>query len=187
MVLFPDGSPSDNEREVRRRGTQERVNQSRFEVDVKPVTRMAERIKAALVSAGDLATSPELARPKVLVVEDDQHLRRGMVFALRHHFAVSEAADGLRALEVAREDRPEVVILDYLLPHLDGYEVCREVKEDPAYGSPRVIMLTGHGSPEGRARAGEVGADAYLQKPISVAELVWMIDRFVRGSGDLIP
>ena len=109
----------------------------------------------------------------VLVAEDDPLL----VALLRATFRgtdlrLLEATTGNEALAVARAERPDLVLLDLGLPGLDGHEVCRLLKGDPATAGIPVLMLTARTGPEDRQRAADVGADGYVTKPFSPRALV---------------
>jgi len=119
----------------------------------------------------------------VLVVEDE----RDIAALVRYHvekagFRCLEAGDGAAALRLAREARPDVVVLDLLLPGLDGLEVCRRLRRDPATAGLPVIMLTARGEEVDRVVGLEVGADDYVVKPFSPRELIARIKAVLRRS-----
>jgi DNA-binding response OmpR family regulator len=124
-----------------------------------------------------------LAHPagaRVLVVDDDPLLVR----LVRTHlekagYRVTEAADGEQALEAAATELPDLVVLDLMLPKLDGYEVCRRIRE---FSLVPVVMLTARGEPVDRLRGFEMGADDYLAKPFMPAELVARVRAVLRRS-----
>ena len=115
----------------------------------------------------------ESPRPSVLVVDDDEAERYATRRVLEHaEIAVVEAPNGRAALE-ALGGRPDLVLLDLQLPDLDGFEVCRRIKSDPATASTRVLPYTAVFRNEiARRRALEAGADGYLVKPLSAQQLV---------------
>src|SRR5438094_3021426 len=90
-------------------------------------------------------------------------------------FEVQTATGGLAGLSLARESHPDVVILDLMLPELDGFDVCRLLRTDQSSGSepdPAIIMLTARTSPQDKVRGLEMGADDYLTKPFHFSELL---------------
>jgi DNA-binding response OmpR family regulator len=87
-------------------------------------------------------------------------------------FEVLEAADGLEALSLAREKHPSLVLLDIGMPGMDGFEVCRALKTDPATSAIKVVILTARRADADRARGREVGADEYFVKPFSPVRLL---------------
>jgi DNA-binding response OmpR family regulator len=114
----------------------------------------------------------------ILVVDDEQRLRdllRG--YLEREGFGVRTAADGLTALDLARRYAPEVVVLDLMLPGLDGLEVCRRLR---SFSDAYVIMLTAKAEEIDRIIGLEVGADDYLTKPFSPRELVARVRAMLR-------
>jgi len=119
---------------------------------------------------------------RVLVVEDDPDLRTLMwrVFADGRH-EVAMAADGGDAIEMVHSLRPELVVLDLVLPGLDGWAVLRSIQKLPA--PPPVVMLSVHSHSEMYARAAEAGVAAYIEKPFSVVELLSTCERVLREDG----
>src|SRR5215207_5942226 len=108
---------------------------------------------------------------RILVVDDDEairtSLRRGLAL---EGFRVVQAADGTEALRQAREELPDLVVLDLMLPELDGLEVCRRLRE--ADDSLPIIMLTARDAVSDRVLGLEIGADDYLVKPFAFEELL---------------
>ncbi len=114
-----------------------------------------------------------MARYTVLIADDDAGLRRLLSATLANpDFALLLAADGLEALRLAREHLPDVVVLDVVMPGLNGFDVCEALKADPQTSHARVILLTALQGPQERARGQQAGADAFLTKPFSPVELL---------------
>ena len=110
---------------------------------------------------------------RVLLADDDQALRRLISTTLgTEDFELLQARDGEEALSLARSEHPELVLLDINMPHLDGFEVCRELRAAPETAGIKVIMLTARGADVDRARAREAGADEYFSKPFSPIQLL---------------
>jgi response regulator RpfG family c-di-GMP phosphodiesterase len=115
-------------------------------------------------------------RRRILVVDDDAGLRLLLRTTLTaDEFAVEEAVSAEEAAEVGRFWSPAVVILDVGLPGVDGFTFCRELKQNPAYGAPLVVLLTGQETTTDEVRA--AGADAVMRKPFSPLELIRLLDR----------
>ena len=115
---------------------------------------------------------------RVLVVEDEAPIRRVVVgYLQREGFEVSEAADGLTAVELAREVGPDVIVLDLGLPGIDGVEVCRQVR---TFSDAYIIMLTARAEEIDKLIGLSVGADDYLTKPFSPRELVARVRAMLR-------
>lgn len=104
---------------------------------------------------------------KVLIVDDEEKIREtlSMIFT-RWGFMVFTAEDGREALEQAHLNSPDLVILDIKIPELDGYEVCKALKENPETRNFKVIMITGLGKPAEIDKGFFCGADDYIIKPI---------------------
>ena len=116
--------------------------------------------------------------PKVLVVDDDPHIRDIVRFALSSAgFAVVEAADGLAALDAFRRERPDLVVLDILMPELDGTEVCRRLRRESA--TP-IVFLSSRDDEVDRIVGLEIGGDDYVTKPFSPRELVARVKAVLR-------
>jgi CheY-like chemotaxis protein len=99
---------------------------------------------------------------RVLIVDDDPAIRR-VVSALLDldEYGLLEAADGQAALEVVRDERPDLVILDLTMPRLDGLRACAALRSDPELAGTRVLVLTGRDQPDDRAAARDAGAAAF--------------------------
>jgi DNA-binding response OmpR family regulator len=116
---------------------------------------------------------------KILIVEDDQSIAQGLRDNLefeKHQTIL--AADGETALRLAREQRPDLIILDVRLPRMSGYEVCRTLRAE-ASAIP-ILMLTARGEEEDRVLGLDLGADDYVAKPFSVRELMARIRALLR-------
>jgi len=107
---------------------------------------------------------------RILIVEDELVLRETLTYNLvKEGYAVSAAADGRRALELVQEDAPDLVLLDIMLPGLDGFEVCRVIRKEHTVP---IIMLTARDDVVDKVVGLEIGADDYLTKPFSMRELL---------------
>ncbi len=114
----------------------------------------------------------------ILVVEDDETLRETIEYNLINQgFEVVSAADGRVALEQAREHRPELILLDVMLPGLDGFEVCRVLRQEM---SVPILMLTAKTEEIDRVVGLEMGADDYITKPFSMRELMARVKATLR-------
>ncbi len=118
---------------------------------------------------------------KILVVEDDRHLVELLKFNLeKEGFRTSYATDGSVALAQVRRDKPDLVILDLMLPGLDGLEVCRQLRRSDEFAALPVLMLTARGEEADRVAGLEIGADDYVTKPFSVREIVARVRALLR-------
>ena len=122
-------------------------------------------------------------QPRVLVVEDEPAQLEILAYNLESDgFMVSRARDGEEALLLIREDVPDVIVVDWMMPHLSGIEVCRRLKSNPETRSIPVIILSARSEDEDKVRGLEIGADDYVVKPYSVVELMARIRTQLRRS-----
>lgn len=118
---------------------------------------------------------------KLLIVEDEVDLRDLVAYNLKTAgHEVYEAATGGEALALAKRIRPDLLLLDLMLPDIPGTEVCRKLRADPAFAGLRVVMLTARGEEIDRVVGFELGADDYVVKPFSVRELVLRVNAVLR-------
>jgi len=118
---------------------------------------------------------------KILVVEDEEEIQELVRYNLaKEAYLVSRAGSGEEALRKARLDSPDLVVLDLMLPGLDGLEVCRILKQDPATRDTPVVMLTAKGEESDIVRGLELGADDYITKPFSPRVLVARVRAVLR-------
>lgn len=119
--------------------------------------------------------------PHVLVIDDDARITALLCRGLRlEGFTVSAAADGAGGLAMATRERPDVVVLDVMMPGLDGFAVCSRLRAD---SEVPILMLTARDEVSDRVRGLELGADDYLVKPFALAELVARIRALLRRGG----
>jgi two-component system, OmpR family, response regulator MprA len=112
-----------------------------------------------------------MAGADVLIVDDDADVRAMLAFALGDEFAVRFAANGTDALELLAEDPPEAMLLDVMMPTIDGYDVLELRRDRGLAPHTRVLMLTCCSAEADRTRAWALGADGHLVKPIDPAEI----------------
>lgn len=116
---------------------------------------------------------------RILVVEDEPNMREIVVARLENHgYEVATAADGYQALARTREFAPDLIILDLMIPKLDGYSVCRLLRFGPSSDVP-IIMLTARSAQEDIRRGLDTGANAYMLKPFDPAALLAKIDELL--------
>jgi DNA-binding response OmpR family regulator len=112
------------------------------------------------------------AQPVVLAADDDPDLLALVVFRLeRSGYTVIQARDGQEALDLARAEKPDLAVLDVMMPKLDGFEVTRRLREDEATSRMPIILLTARAQDADVQRGFDAGADDYIRKPFSPQEL----------------
>lgn len=118
--------------------------------------------------------------PKVLIVDDEPHMLRVTELSLRKgSFTLYTARNGREGLEVARRERPQLVVMDVLMPEMDGLTALRQLRQDPATAGIPVIMLTARGHVMTRKEAEDSGATLFLTKPFSPAHLLQEAQRLI--------
>ena len=118
---------------------------------------------------------------RVLIVEDEPHIVESLSFVLsREGFSVASVLDGEAAVESLRRDPPDLVILDVMIPRLNGFEVLKVAKSDPALKAIPVIVLTAKGQLQDRRLAEEIGSDGFMTKPFSNRDIVEQVRRLIR-------
>jgi signal transduction histidine kinase/ligand-binding sensor domain-containing protein/DNA-binding response OmpR family regulator len=125
----------------------------------------------AMADADEAGTSDGEDLTTVLVVDDSAEIRRYVRRHLEETYRVIEAEDGLQGLDLIRDELPDVVVSDVIMPRMNGIELCRAIKDDPELEFLPVILLTAKASTESRVEGLESGADDYLTKPFEVREL----------------
>lgn len=129
-----------------------------------------------------MAAAP--ATPRILVVEDDDSIAAALEFALRRDgMDYDRAGEGAEALARAGARKPDLVLLDIMLPGISGYEVCDRLRADPAMAGVRILMMTARGSAAEQRRAMEHGADGFIAKPFDLAALRAEVARLTAPRG----
>ena len=115
---------------------------------------------------------------KILIADDEPNIRLLVKKLLGKDYSVLEANDGQEAISIARNKKPDLILMDIMMPKMDGYTACSTLKTDQATKDIPVIMLTGLGFELNKALAKEIGADAYITKPFSHQDLLKAIGQF---------
>lgn len=124
-----------------------------------------------------------MAGQRLLIVDDEPNLRSMLAAALSHHgYEITQAENGREALERISQDRPDLVLLDVMMPEIDGYEVCRRLRSDG--DQTPILFLTAKDSTEDKVRGLTLGGDDYLNKPFSLDELVARAEAILRRTGN---
>ncbi len=117
---------------------------------------------------------------KVVVVDDDDDMRELMAMLLRGRYEVSTACDGAEGLETVRKVRPDLLVLDLLMPRMHGFEVCQRLRADPELKSTKVLISSSKSyQHDVRTAVEETGADGYIVKPFEVAEFNRRVDEMI--------
>ena len=121
---------------------------------------------------------------KILIVEDEEDVIELLSAMLNNleDCGVIYARDGEEALRIAQLNNPDIILLDILLPKLNGYQVCKLIKSEPAMSHTKILMLSGMAQNSDRRKAWEAGADGYISKPFSSTALVAKVEELLRSN-----
>jgi len=114
-------------------------------------------------------------KKKILIADDEQTVRSLVKRFLSHNYIVLEANDGAVAVDMARTQKPDLILMDIMMPRVDGYTACHQIKKDEATRTIPVVMLTGVGHELNKRLSWEVGAEGYITKPFVLQDLVGVI------------
>jgi two-component system alkaline phosphatase synthesis response regulator PhoP len=124
-----------------------------------------------------------MAEEKILVVDDEEHIQELIKFNLeKSGYKVICTGNGIDAIKIAKEQLPQMMLLDLMLPGMDGLDVCKEIRKDINMSNMPIIMITSKGEEIDKIIGLELGADDYITKPFSVRELVARIKAILRRS-----
>jgi two-component system cell cycle response regulator DivK len=116
---------------------------------------------------------------RILIVEDNELNMKLLNDVLEAHgYRIAKTGEGLRALDLARQFRPDLILLDIQLPDISGLEACRRLKEDPETGAIPIIAVTAFAMAGDERKAREAGCDGYIAKPIILRDFLQVVERF---------
>lgn len=120
-----------------------------------------------------------MLKPKILVIEDEEGIREGLVEILSPYFDVKTASNGLEGLKKSFKENPDLIILDLKMPELDGFQVCKAIRNEKDFIRVPIIILSAFNNITDRTKLFEIGADDYITKPFDRAELIARVKRAV--------
>ena len=130
-------------------------------------------------------TSP---KAEILVVEDEDNIAIALNYLLtREGYNQTRLATGAGAVEMIRDRKPDLVLLDVMLPEVSGYEICQSVRADPECDSVRILMMTARGSAMERRKGLAMGADGFISKPFELKELREEVRKILSGDVGAMP
>ncbi|WP_077849085.1 winged helix-turn-helix domain-containing protein [Clostridium puniceum] len=122
-----------------------------------------------------------MAKEKILIVDDEEHIIELLKFNLLNAgYEVLTANDGIDAVRIAKAEKPSLLLLDLMLPGIDGFDVCKEIKRNNEMKNTSIVMLTAKGEELDKILGLELGADDYITKPFSVRELLARVKAVLR-------
>lgn len=150
-----------------------------------PYMAIAEKLGIAESEVAERIERIADTRTMILIVDDEPDTLLPLARALEaDNYAVTGAVDGVEALEKVRSENPDLILLDLMLPKINGYEVCLQLKDDPMTRHIPIIMLSAKGEIKDKVLGIEIGADDYVTKPFDLLELKVRIRALLRRAGE---
>jgi len=129
-----------------------------------------------------IMNTTSMVHKKILIADDNENIRDALTYLLEDEgYELLLAKDGADTLRKVRELKPDILFLDIMMPEVNGYDVCRTIKNDPDLKSIYVIMLTAKGQVAEQERGKEVGADEYIVKPFSPMEILARVKNLLQN------
>ena len=128
-----------------------------------------------------MSIGPDMAgKKKILIIDDDHDIKTLIRKLLEQDYELMFTSDGAEGLHLAKKHSPDLIILDIMLPKMDGFMICRMLKFDSKYAGIPIVMLTGKAGDSDKAKGLEAGAQAYIVKPFSKDELLKAVTGLIR-------
>lgn len=125
-----------------------------------------------------------MAAGTILIVEDEDNIALALEHLLgREGYQLSRVADGALALDAVRELRPDLILLDVMLPNMSGYEICQQLRQDDDLAEVRILIMTARGTEIERRKGLAMGGDGFITKPFELSELRREVARLMTGPG----
>lgn len=122
-----------------------------------------------------------MAEEKIIIVDDEEHIRELLKFNLENSgYSTIYADNGIDAVKLIKSERPQLILLDLMIPGMDGYDVCKEVRKDNNISTTPIIMITAKGEEFDKVLGLELGADDYITKPFSIREILARVKAVLR-------
>ena len=148
--------------------------------------KISEKLSVSESVVEDTLKNMSDIRQKILIVDDEMDALLALKVALEAEgYNIVEAKDGYEAIDKVHSEIPDVILLDLMIPGIDGFEVCRQLKSDSMYIHIPVIMLTARGEVDDKVEGIELGADDYVTKPFNLKELKARIKMILRRNQDI--
>jgi DNA-binding response OmpR family regulator len=127
---------------------------------------------------------PENEKPFSILIVDDEDMIRSLLrlTLVRAGYEVVEAESGEEGVTIVQVQKPDLVLLDVMMPGMDGFSVCRQIRQDPLVETVPIIMLSARKDARSREQSRQAGANGYLTKPWNTDELLWHVDEMLRGA-----
>ena len=125
-----------------------------------------------------------MKKKKILITDDEENIRLLVSSMLGKDYVVIKASDGSEAVDMARSYQPDLILMDILMPKMDGYTACNKVKKDPLTRAIPVVMLTAVDHELNVKLSQEMGANGYITKPFTPRDLLAAVDQFLKTPGE---
>lgn len=125
-----------------------------------------------------MASKP--TKSTVLIIEDEHSIAKAQELILSEKYIVHLAHDGLSGLEKVKLIKPDLVVLDIMMPKMSGFEVCKEIRKEPGLSSTKIVMVTAKNQDKDEALGMELGADDYIMKPFEPEELLHVVHQVLQ-------
>jgi two-component system alkaline phosphatase synthesis response regulator PhoP len=119
-------------------------------------------------------------KKNVLIIEDDENIAKAEELILMNDFNVHTAKDGEEGLKKARELKPDLIVLDLMMPKIGGMEVCKHIRNDDIISKTKIIMVTAKNQPKDELKGMNTGADDYIMKPFEADELMHVVNQVLK-------
>ena len=120
-----------------------------------------------------------MKKKTILIADDESNIRLMVSSMLSKDYLVLKASDGQEAIDIARTQKPDLILMDIMMPNVDGYSACHAIKKDKTTSTILVVMVTALGQELNQKFAEQMGADGYITKPFSLHSLTDVISRFL--------
>ena len=120
-------------------------------------------------------------KKSVLIIEDDENIAKAEELILMNDFNVHVAKDGEEGLQKAKELKPDILVLDLMMPKMGGIEVCKRIREDEEIKDTKIVMVTAKNQQRDETKGMETGADDYIMKPFEADELIHVVNQVLKG------
>ena len=149
--------------------------------DLEEMHAIASRSSGGILTYYILQEEPNLRR--IMIVEDDRNINKLMALSVGKEFDITQVYDGKEALDRIRREKPDLIILDLMLPGMDGLEICQNIKRDPNLSDTVVIIVSAMDATSNRFKGIKYGADYYIKKPFDPEELKDLVTIFLKKKG----
>jgi two-component system, OmpR family, alkaline phosphatase synthesis response regulator PhoP len=122
----------------------------------------------------------DMVKKKVLIIEDEKNIANAEKMILQDDYHVVLAHDGLNGLKMAQSHKPDIVVLDLMLPGMHGYDVCKKLREDKNLKDTKIVMVTAKSDDKDEIKGMDLGADDYIMKPFEPVELKHVIKQVLK-------